>query len=777
MALFEQRGYRQQRWSLAVARLLDWPISAFYAERGRWFLWAPVLFGLGIAAYFRLSTDPSALWCIIVTAQVLFAHVAARVAHAPLAVITGATLVVTLGFSSAKLRTEYVAAPVLPVAISKAVVTGRIAGIEGRARGGRRLLLDVTMIEGLPTALTPARIVVYQQKPTEDLSIGDNIRLTADLRPPSRPARPGGFDFARQNYFDRIGAVAFTARPIEADKSETSSVSLSSMDRLILGLSEFRRRIGERIERALPAEVGGIAKALMTGERGGIGEATNDAYRDAGIFHILSIAGLHMAIMGGSVFFALRFVLAGLPSIALRWPIKKWAALAAGLAAFGYLLISGGAHATIRSFIMIFIMFLAIIAGRPALAMRNVALAALVILVVTPESLFDAGFQLSFAAVTALVAGYEAYRLRTYRLRRQGAGIVSQTSGPLRWLRSLWLFFAATVATTLLAGFATAPIAAYHFHQAQTFAVATNLIAVPLSNLVVMPAALAAFLMMPFSMEAYPLAIMQLGINGMTAAAQWVAGWQGPVVAVPAFSETALIVMLAGGLWLCLWARPWRWMGVPVMLLGTGLAANVDRPTVLIGEEGRLVGVRGSDGLSAVDAPATTFALKRWLAADGDTRTPDEVRKRSAFTCDLNGCIARVAGQVIAVPRSPAALPDGCRRADIIILSFPQPAGCAGSAQIIDRRYLVREGPLALFMKPGDRARILSVEDYRGARPWSYAGQQTARQAYWHHRYRNSLPPPADAKPTPTTTPSPALPDPMDPEWEDGYPLYWGRGR
>ena len=273
------------------------------------------------------------------------------------------------------------------------------------------------------------------------------------------------------------------------------------------------------------------------------------------------------------------------------------------------------------------------------------------------------------------------------------------------------------MATTLLAGFATAPIAAYHFHQTQTFAVATNLIAVPLSNLVVMPAALAAFLMMPFSLEAYPLALMQLGINGMTAAARWVAAWHGAVVAVPAFSETALVVMLAGGLRLCLWARPWRWMGVPVMVLGTGLAANVDRPTVLVGEEGRLVAVRGTDGLSAVDAPATTFALKRWLAADGDTRTPAEVRMRSALSCDRNGCIARVAGLVMAVPRCPAALPDDCRRADIIILSLPQPASCAGSAQIIDSRYLVREGSLALFMKPGHRTRIMSVEDFRGERP------------------------------------------------------------
>ena len=162
MALFEQRGYRQQRWPMAIAPVLGWPLSALYAERGRCFLWSTVLFRLGIAAYFRLPAEPPVLWCIIVTALGLFAHVAARAAHAPLAVVTGATLVVALGFVSAKLRAEFVAAPVLPVAISKAVVVGRIVGVEGRARGGRRLWLHVTTIAGLPAALTPARIVVYQ---------------------------------------------------------------------------------------------------------------------------------------------------------------------------------------------------------------------------------------------------------------------------------------------------------------------------------------------------------------------------------------------------------------------------------------------------------------------------------------------------------------------------------------------------------------------------------------------------------------------------------------
>ena len=366
MALFELREHSKQRGLAGIRYLTAWTASAFYAERGRWFLWAPDIFSLGIAAYFKFPIKPPTIWCIVITAVVLSLHMSARATRSSVSIITGVLLIATLGLTTAKLRTERVAAPVLPVALKKAVVSGRIVALEGRVDRGQRLWLDVGQIEDLPADLTPVRIIVYQRKRVEELSIGDNIRLTADLRPPSRPARPGGFDFARQNYFDRIGAIAFTARPIEMETDAKALPPLSRTERLTLGLAEFRRRIGERIERALPGEVGAIAKALMTGERRGISEKTNEAYRDAGIFHILSISGLHMAIMGGSVFIVIRFVLAGIPAIALRWQIKKWAAAAAAIAAFGYLLISGGANATIRSFFMILIMFLAVLVDRPA---------------------------------------------------------------------------------------------------------------------------------------------------------------------------------------------------------------------------------------------------------------------------------------------------------------------------------------------------------------------------------------------------------------------------
>ncbi len=768
-----------------LTSLARWPLTNLYAERGRWFLWLPVWFGLGIAVYFQLPDEPSLFVALLVPTAAAALSGALLATGGRWTLASTIVLVASLGFATAKVRTETVRAPVLPVAISDAKITGRIVGMEGRVDGGRRLWVDVAAIRDLPEALTPARIVVYQRKAPEALKIGDAIALTADLRPPSSPTRPGGFDFARQNFFEQIGAVAFTAAPIERHAALAAGEPPPGiMTRLTLWLAEFRRGIGVRIENAVPGETGAIAKALMTGERGAITEATNQAYRDSGIFHILSISGLHMAIMGGSVFAALRFLLAAVPALALRYPVKKWSAATAALAAFAYLLISGGAHATVRSFIMILIMFLAILVDRPALALRNVALAALAILAIAPESLFNAGFQLSFAAVAALLAGYEFYRARNDRRRRLGLVNPARAEGPMRWLHGLWLFVAATVATTLLAGLATAPIAAFHFHHAQLYATATNLIAVPISNLVVMPAALGAFLAMPLGLEAYPLTVMRYGIDAMTAAATWVAGWPGATAAIAAFPPAALMFLLAGGAWIVIWQRRWRWLGLPLIVAGAALVADREPPDLLVGEDGRLVAVRHDGRLSALEAPQTTFALTRWLTADGDTRTPEEARRRSGFRCDLEGCTARLGARLIAVPRSPAALVDDCALAGIIILSFPRPAACRTPALVIDQARLAREGAHAITITGDNRLEIETVAAWRGRRPWTAAGLAGARQDYWRHRYRSSAPGNAPgsneggAVDTTRTAPdAQAWPDPLDPEWNDGYPLYWGRGR
>lgn len=738
------------------------------AERERWFLWTAPLFAVGISAYFKLLDEPH--WTVAGLGLVLAITLRALMrSSVPLCVVANVMIIVAAGFAAAKLRTEIVRAPVLTKPIRDAVVTGYVTRFERRADKSRRLTLAVIGIAGLDAPWTPVRIRVRLPASERGIAPGTAVRVRARLSAPPAPAMPHGYDFARAAFYQRLGAVGFAlAEPSVLEAAAPAPLTV----RIAAALQQVRSHIGRRIAAALPGEVGAMANALMTGERGGISEATNDLYRDAGIFHILSISGLHMAIMGGSVFFAVRFLFAAIPHIALHSPIKKWAALAAALTTFGYLLISGGAHPTVRSFIMISVMFLAILLDRPALALRNVAIAALLILALTPESLFNAGFQLSFAAVVALIGAYEAHTARARRQRRRDA--TEPASSLLgRSLRGIWIAMAGTVATTVIAGVATAPFAAFHFHTSQQYSVLTNMLAIPVSNLIVMPAALASFIAMPVGLETWPLQIMGIGIDLMTWSARQVVALPGAVLPVPAYPEMALQLMIAGGLWFLIWRRTRRWLGVVVGLIGLYVATSGRHADALVGPTGALVAVRDAAGhLAAMKSRRGRYAFARWLEADGDARAVEQAWSRAPYRCDLEGCLARLGRRRVAMPRSPAALIDDCRRADLLVLTFPRPAGCRTSALVLDYPTLQRGGTHALYMEPDGKLRIENVEQFRGRRPWTLAARAADRRAAWHARRRAAR----DAAVRASGGQAPISWHAQRPEIEDdGHPLYWWR--
>jgi competence protein ComEC len=424
-----------------------------------------------------------------------------------------------------------------------------------------------------------------------------------------------------------------------------------------------------------------------------------------------------MVVMAGAVFLAVRLLLAAVPALALRYPTKKWAAAVASLAAFGYLLLSGSQVATVRSFLMISIMFLAVMVDRPALAMRNVALAALSILAIEPECLLDVGFQMSFAAVVSLLSVYEAVRDGRGGQDRSGA------------LQKLAFFFGGIVLSTLVASLAVAPFAAYHFHRSQQFAVLANLLAIPICNVIVMPAGLMTLVLMPLGWEALPLSVMGWGIDAMVWTANEVAGLPGAVVHIAAIPEPAFGLMVAGGLWLTLWRTRWRLLGVAAIAAGLGLAPTRERPDILVGRDGTLVAIRDVGGtLEALSARGAAFELARWLEQDGDARTPLEAAAANGFTCDGSGCTASVHGVLVSVARHPSAFADDCARAQVLIASVPAPSACDGPRVIVDYPALRREGTHALYVKGAGEIRIETVAATRGQRPWSARPAPVARK-------------------------------------------------
>lgn len=687
------------------------------AERERWFLWSPVVLGIGIALYFWSAREPG--WGAVAAAVVMPAALLAVVRRGVvLRLLLAALTLAALGFAVAKVKVWSVAAPTLARPMVNVEVRGIIELVEPRPGRGQRLTVAVGSLGSLGDEDRPKRIRFRTLTTRTDLRPGQAIRVVANLAPPARPAYPGDFDFARLAWLQGIGAVGFALRKVERDAVDPP---LGWRLWLAVQIEGLRQAITERIRRALPGEQGAIAAALITGERAGISEATNDAYRQSGLFHILSISGLHMVVMAGSVFVAVRVGLAAVPALALAYPTKKWAAGVAALAALAYMLISGTAAATVRSWIMITIGFAAVMADRTAIALRTVALAALAILVLQPDGLLDAGFQMSFAAVTALVAVYEEVR------RRRRADASRQR---FRVLTGVLTLLGGIVLSTLVAGVAVAPLAAYHFHQSQQYAVLANLVAVPVCNLVVMPAALATLVLMPLGLEGLGLAVMAVGIDIMTRCAEIVASLPGASIAIAETPTPAFALIIAGGLWMALWQTRWRLAGLAAIALGVALVPALrDPPDAIIGRDGRLVALRDGTGmLNATPVRGATFEMRRWLERDGDRRSPAAAMTGHGFRCDPSGCIASLKRQLVAIPRHPAAVAEDCRRADIVVLTVKAPPSCQPRALLIDRPALMAGGTHAIWFGASG-VRVATVATIRGERPWSGTMPATSRLA------------------------------------------------
>lgn len=686
-----------------IARpLRDW----LDAERERWVLWVPVAIGLGIALYFALPVEPRITQALVALAVALILAGLLR-SGTLLVFLAGALAWAGTGFLAADVRSLVVAAPVLQRPLTNVTVDAVVERMETRpGRGGQRLTLGVMRIGDLDADQRPVRVRVRIMRPLKGLAPGDAIRLTASLSPPARPILPGDYDFGRAAWFQRIGAVGYALKAPERIEQPPATGLLQGFS---ASVERVRQAITERITAALPGERGQIAAALITGERGGISDQTNEAYRASGLFHILSISGLHMVVMAGAVFWSVRLALAAVPFLALRHPIRKWAAVAAALAAFCYLLISGAQPATQRSFLMIVIGFAAILADRPAIALRTVALTAIALLLVWPESLLDIGFQMSFAAVVAIVSAYEEIRRRRGEPDRD-AGVV----------RRAVIGLGGIVATTLIAGAAVWPFGAYYFHTSQQYAVLGNVIAIPICNLVVMPAALGTLALMPLGLEGAALWIMGHGIDWMTVVAKWVGGLPGSTVPVRAMSDAGFNAMVAGGFWLTLWSTRWRLLGLVAIAIGLAIAPFAPRPDLVVAREGRLVLVRGPDGqLSGLPARGATFEARRILENDGDGRPLDTVLAGTAFACDPLGCVVPSKRHPIAVIRHPAAFVDDCRRADIVVTDGMAPEWCKPRRTLVDRRRLETEGTHVFRRAPDGSLALSTVQGHRGRRPWT----------------------------------------------------------
>ena len=579
------------------------------SQRQNFILWSPVALAGGIGAYFGLPFEPP-LWVgwALIAGLGVWLWLAWR-APGLTRLLVLAAFFLNLGYLAAVYRSASVAAPVLTFRYY-GPVEGRIIEIDRSTSSALRLTLDRVLLERVRK--TPAIVRISLFGDTPGFQLGDRVALVGNLSPPGGPVEPGGFDFRRLAWFDQLGAVGYSRNPVMLMRPfEDAGAGL--------WLAGVRREMATMIAETVGGQNGAFAAAILTGDRSRIDAAVLQTLRDSNLAHLLAISGLHMGLLTGFVFLSIRYALALVPRIALRVPVKKIGAGAALLSGFAYLFLSGGNVATQRAFIMVAVVLFAVLLDRPAFSLRAVALAAMLVLLMRPETLAEAGFQMSFAATTALVGAFEALRSA-----RWWHWVKARSA---RWVLPMLTLFI----TSLVAGLATAPIAAYHFNQISNLGLIANLLTVPLMGALIMPAAVAALFLSLFGLGGWAFWLMGKGIGWILTVAAWFSAQEHAVTLVKSGPWLVLpLIAIAGCLGFLMIGRA-RALGILVFVLALWIWSTSPRPLVLVNDNAALIGVMGPQGRVVNKDKAYRFATGIWLENDGDGASQEQAFQRNGL--------------------------------------------------------------------------------------------------------------------------------------------------
>lgn len=724
-------------------------------DRGAAFLLVPVFLAIGALAYFSFHAEPPLV--PLVAGFALFAALAFlmrtnRLVHYAFA----AAAIGLLGMAVAKIETERMATKMLGAAIS-ASITGRVVEIDRLDNGRLRLTLDILATERPVLRYAPDRVRLIARKVPDGVKAGSQVTGYARLMPPSGPVRPGSYDFSFESYFDGIGASGFFMKGPELS---ADAGALPVAGQAFAWVENARDRIAQRIRDRIGGAEGEIAAALVVGVRGGIPQDINEALRRTGLYHIISISGLHMAMVAGTVMLLMRLAFAAFPSFTSRRPVKKYAASAALAATGGYLFISGAEVAAQRSFIMLAVMLAAVLFDRAALTMRNLAISAIVVIAISPHEVVGPSFQMSFAATAALVGAYAWWSDR----REQQAQPVVQRSLPSRLWRWVATVAVGLAATSLIAGLATSVFGAWHFQRISPLSLVANLAVMPIVSVLVMPFAVLAGLFMPFRLDGIFLDTMGAGLTAMIALAKWFSE-RSPVDAVGLVS-THSVVLVTVALIIASMATTWlRVAALPLAALALLALTNAEVPDVLVSEDARLMGVPVGEGRLAVNrARPNQFTVDNWKRAlvsedvVGPTRiAPANQTKPNnatspgaaspsgsgpAFSCADGLCLVEhPSGVQVAHAESAEAARPACATADLLVVNDATAGNvCTNSAAVVlTSRTLARLGSAAIFLTPaqgGDR-RVVEIRHAVATpyRPW-HAQRAFSREARGLPPYR-----------------------------------------
>ncbi|MBV9653819.1 MAG: ComEC/Rec2 family competence protein [Acetobacteraceae bacterium] len=693
----------------APSRVAGWFASLQEAERGRWGLWLPVFMGAGVLWYFALAAEPAPWWGAAVAVPSLAGALLARRLPVPRACLLAVTAA-ALGFTSAQFSTGR-ALPVETLPKKAVTITGTVRAME-LLPGGRRVSIENVRLDDAEAPLRRWVRVRLRDADAVSLEPGDTMRVRALIRAPSPPAYPGGWDLQRDAFFSGLAGSGFALGYAER-------LEAAAPGRFATWVQWLRATIAGRIAAVLPGADGAIATTLLTGLTAGIPAADRTAFRDSGLAHLLAVAGLHIGIVMGLVMGGTRRLLGWSEYASLHWPAKQVAALAALAAGGAYMVLTGMHVPIMRSFLMAALYTAGVLAGRRGISLRALALAATILMLLSPQEVPGVSFQMSFSAVLALIAGYEVLRPQLRALRGSGGRV----RGLLHHLALLGL-------TSLLAGTASAPFGAYHFGHIQLYFILANMAAVPLTAVWVMPLGLLALAAMPFGLEWLPLLPMGWGIEAILWIARHTAALPAATLDVPHMPGWGLALVGFGIAWLGLWRTRWRLAALPVLLAGLLSPLTANPPDLLVSPDAQLIGLRTAAGLFVEQTErADKFTVEEWqqYLGLGHAGTLGSAGIE-AVECRDGACRLRPR------PDSEAALlvrdsahPPWCGEVAVLVSAAPARGLCPKPwPRLIDRFTVWRSGAQAVWLKP-ESVVILSDRAARGDRPWVWLPPPRAR--------------------------------------------------
>lgn len=672
--------------------------SGFFShEKDHFFLWIPVLLGIGIAFYFGITSEIPVwvgLTCLFISGLTTY-----YLRHYYIIFLSTLSLtIIFVGFFSAQFRTLYLDTKVLPYSFGPAGIQGRIVETIPD-EGSVKLVIDNLQISRLPAPHIPTRLRLHVSNNKTQFKTGQWVNAYGEIKPPPPPTSPGAFDFQRHTYFLQIGAIGFAYGDVKIIQDNTNSFS----DVFGQWRQSIRTRLENHFNRPEDKDKLSLAVTFLTGSKGQIDEETMETVRKAGLAHLLAISGLHIGLVCAFFFFGTRLLFSLIPPLALNYPIKKWAAVIALGASLFFTLLTGASIPTTRAFLMTAIVLVGVLADRKAISLRTVAWAAIFILLFFPESLLSASFHLSFAAVTALIAFYEQHKSspRTPRLMRYVSGVLT---------------------SSLIASTATMPFAAYHFNRVALWGIGANLLAIPLTALIIMPAGLCALALMPIGLDGPALSIMGWGLSALLWVSHQTATLPASQLSIAAFPTSALILITTGGLMLCLLKSRLRYASFAAFALALGISLFDKQPDILISADGRLSALQSKHGEIIISQMRrASYTRKKWIERWGQENAQNTpVLFDKHLECDTQGCLFRHDnGLQIIFNEHAMALPEDCQKADILIVPQTSPSICTGPDLIIDRNSLNNDGAHALYFDDNGLVDIKSVRSQRGQRPWT----------------------------------------------------------